>query len=240
MGSFGGYYFAIAGISAMLLLTGAAMLREGQLLSRFLRSRLIQLWATVGLSLYLWHEPVMIQLARWHILYFIDPTSWPISTVGLIAASTIVAFASYKLIEQPGARLQKLFADLKVRQARAAARRSGPPPRWLPDLTLAAADGTPVALRELPRDRPVLLAFEHDAGRRLAEQQFRLTAREADGFYVTTSADTLGPAGTTVLIDRDERLTGALNGLAALIEVNPGGLITQVHESETPIAAEVA
>jgi peptidoglycan/LPS O-acetylase OafA/YrhL len=238
MGSFGGYYFAIAGISAMLLLTGAAMLREGQLLSRFLRSRLIQLWATVGLSLYLWHEPVMIQLARWHILYFIDPVAWPISTIGLIVASTLVAFLSYKLVEEPGARLQKLFADLRGRQGRKAPRRSGPPPRWLPDLVLAAADGTPVSLRELPRDRPLLLAFEHDQGERLAEQRFRLDAREADGFYVASTPDTLGPAGTTVLVDREDRLSAALNGFAALIEVSPGGLITAMHEPH-PIATEV-
>jgi peptidoglycan/LPS O-acetylase OafA/YrhL len=237
-GAAGGYYFAIAGVSAALLLSGAAMLREQQALSKFLRSRVVQLWATVGLSLYLWHEPVMIQLARWHILYFIDPVAWPISTIGLIVASTLVAFLSYKLVEEPGARLQKLFADLRGRQGRKAPRRSGPPPRWLPDLVLAAADGTPVSLRELPRDRPLLLAFEHDQGERLAEQRFRLDAREADGFYVASTPDTLGPAGTTVLVDREDRLSAALNGFAALIEVSPGGLITAMHEPH-PIATEV-
>lgn len=225
------YYFAIAGVSSLLVLCGAVMLEERQLLSKFLRSRLIQLWSTVGFSLYLWHEPVMIQLARWHILYFIDPTAWWFSTVGLVVATTLVAYASYHLVEQPGARLQKLFGDLRNRQQREPARRVGPPPRWLPDLQLATADGQVVSLRDLPRDRPVLMAFEQDGGRRLAEQRFRLDAREADGFYVTTTADSNGPAGTTVLVDADESLSAALNGSASLIEVNPDGLITAVHEA---------
>jgi peptidoglycan/LPS O-acetylase OafA/YrhL len=226
------YYFAIIGAISLLMLTGATMLAPKQLLSKFLRSRIPQLWAVTGLSLYLLHEPIMLQLVKWHILNFGDKVAWPLSFIGLLAFSTLAGWITYKLIEEPGMRLQKLVADLKGRQNRAAPRRPGPPPRWLPDLVLATADGTPISLRDLPRDRPVLMAFEADGGRRLAEQRFRLDAREADGFYVTKSQETNSvPHGTTILVDADDRLTTALNGTAALIEVSPAGLITGMHEA---------
>jgi hypothetical protein len=95
-------------------------------------------------------------------------------------------------------------------------------------------------LRELPKDRPVLVAFEADGGRRLAEQRFRLDAHEAHGYYVTSGDVTSGadqaPAGTTVLVDRDGRLAAAMNAPAALIEVNPGGLITAIQRPEAALA----
>ena len=225
------YYYAIAGLASALLLGGAAMLHERQRLSRFLRLKPFQFLATVGLSLYLLHEPVMIQLARWHILTFSDPVAWPFSTAALIGAATIGAWVSYSLIERPAARLHKLWGDVRARQLREPARRGGPPPRWLPDLTLLTADGAPVLLRELPRDRPVLFALERGGAHGLSEQRFRLVAREADGFYVTSSQDGRAPAGTTMLVDRDERFSAALNGGPGLVEVSPGGLITAVLDA---------
>jgi peptidoglycan/LPS O-acetylase OafA/YrhL len=227
------YFFTLAGVTCLLTLAGAAMLHERQLLGRFLRSKPIQLWALTGFSLYLWHEPVMIQLARWHILYFRDPVAWPLATVGLVASATLVAWLSYNAIERPGVRVEKLIRDLRARQRAGVIHRSGPPPRWIPDLTLATADGSPIALRDLPKDRPVLIAFEADEGRRLAEQRFRIDAREAHGFYVT-AGDGRAPAGTTVLVDRDGRLTEAMNIPTALIEVSPGGSITAVEPVEEP------
>jgi peptidoglycan/LPS O-acetylase OafA/YrhL len=231
VGALSVFYYAIAGLGATFLLAGAAMLHERQWLSRFLRLKPFQFLATVGLSLYLLHEPVMIQLARWHILVFSDPVAWPISTVALIGASTIAAWVSYSLIERPAARLHKLWGDVRRRQLREPARRGGPPPRWLPDLTLQRVDGSPVALRELPRDRPVLFALAQSGANGLSEQRFRLVAGEADGFYVTSSQEHPAPAGTTVLVDRDERFAAALNGGPGLIEVSPGGLITAVLDA---------
>jgi peptidoglycan/LPS O-acetylase OafA/YrhL len=225
------YYYAIAGVGSVCLLAGAAMIHPSQRLSRFLRLRPFQFLATIGLSLYLLHEPIMIQLARWHILYFWDPVAWPISTVALIVAATIAAWGSYSLIERPAARLHKLLVELRGRQARAPGRRGGPPPRWLPDLTLRTADGAPVALRELPRDRPVLFALAHGGANGLSEQRFRLLAGEAEGFFVTSSETDAPPPGTTLLVDRDERLSAALNGGPGLVEVSPAGLITAVLDA---------
>jgi peptidoglycan/LPS O-acetylase OafA/YrhL len=225
------FYYAIAGVASAFLLAGAAMLHERQWLSRVLGLKPFQFLATVGLSLYLLHEPVMIQLARWHILNFSDPVAWPISTIALIGAATIAAWVSYSLIERPAARLYKLWGDVRARQLREPARRGGPPPRWLPDLTLQTADGAPVLLRELPRDRPVLFALERGGAHGLFEQRFRLVAGEADGFFVTSSQEGGAPAGTTMLVDRDERFSAALNGGPGLIEVSPGGLITAVLDA---------
>ncbi|HET8976798.1 MAG TPA: acyltransferase [Solirubrobacteraceae bacterium] len=220
------YYFTIAGIGSVMLLGGAAMMDSRQLLSRALRWGPFQLLATIGYSMYLVHEPVMIQLARWHLLNFDDPIAWPLSTIALIGVSAVVSWVTYRVIERPGVELQGLLGDLRQRQRRRPVRRAGPPPRWLPDVTLATVDGAPVALRDLPRDRPVLFGLDTDGERGLAEQRFRLDAGEADGFFVAPARDTPGPPGATVLVDTGRRLTDALNGAAGLIEVSPGGLIT--------------
>ena len=234
------FYFTIAGLPSMLLLLGATMFAENQLFGKFLRSKWPQLWGTVGFSLYLWHEPLMLQLTKWHILYFVDAKWWPISALALIVAATIVGWLSYTLIEQPGVRLQKLVGELRNRRDRTAPRRLGPRPRWLPDVVLATAEGVAVPLRELPRDRPLLMAFDRDGGHRLEEQRFRLDAHEADGFYVTTDDGlSTGPAGTTVLVDRDDELSRALNGHASLLEVSPAGLITAVHDGPATAIKEL-
>ena len=77
----------------------------------------------------------------------------------------------------------------------------------------------------------MLFALEQDGANGLSEQRFRLVAGAADGFYVTSSGSGPAPAGTTLLIDRDERLAAALNGGPGLIEVSPGGLITAVLDA---------
>lgn len=231
------FYFPAAGIGSLLLLAGAAMMDERQRASRFLRSRPFQAMATVGFSIYLVHEPLMIQLARWHVFYFLDPVAWPVSTVGLIVSATLLAKVTYTLVERPGQRLQTLLADLRARQSRAPAPRRGPAPRWLPDVTLHTDRGDPVALRTLPRDRPVLFALDHDGGRGLAEQRFRLDAGEAEAFYVVSGDDTAAPRGTTILVDREHRLSSSLNGAPGLIEVSPAGLITDVVPAGAAVAS---
>ena len=231
------FYFPAAGLGSLLLLAGAAMMDERQRASRFLRARPFQAVATVGFSIYLLHEPLMIQLARWHIFYFLDPVAWPVSTLGLIIGAALFAQLTYALVERPGQRLQTLLAELRERQSRAPAPRRGPAPRWLPDLTLHTHRGDPVALRTLPRDRPVLFALDHDGGRGLAEQRFRLDAGEAEAFYVVSGDDTAAPRGTTVLLDREHRLTSSLNGRPGLIEVSPAGLITAVVPAERAAVA---
>jgi peptidoglycan/LPS O-acetylase OafA/YrhL len=225
------FYYTMAGILAVLLLAGATFVAREQRLSKILRSRTLQFWATISLSMYLIHEPIMLTLAKFHVLYFLNVVSWPISVAALLASATIAGWFLYNWVEVPGMRMQKVIDGLRSRQRRPATRLAGPPPRWLPDLVLATADGVPVALRDLPRDRPVLMAFERDGGRRLAEQRFRLDSREADGFYVTSSANATDvPAGTTLLVDEEGHLSEALNGNAALIELTPAGLITAMHE----------
>jgi peptidoglycan/LPS O-acetylase OafA/YrhL len=221
------YYFSVGGPGSLCLLAGGAMLAERQLLSRLLCARPLMFISTIGFSLYLWHEPVMIQLARWHILYFHDPRVWPLCALDLCLAGVIVAWVSHRLIEEPGGRVQKLFADLRTRQQREPAPRLGPPPRWLPDLTLATPSGVGVALRDLPNGRPLLFAFGADGVQRLAEQQFRLDAGEADAIYVGAERDG-APPRTPVLLDPERRLVGAMNGPVALIETRHDGLITAV------------
>jgi peptidoglycan/LPS O-acetylase OafA/YrhL len=227
------YYFSLAGLASLCLLGGAAILHERQLIGRVLRSRLLQLTSAVGFSMYLWHEPVMIQLVRWNIFDFTDPVAWPLTTLALMVTVTAVGWVSQRLIEEPGVKLQKLIDGMRARQRAGEQNRSGPAPRWLPDLTLAAPDGTEVALRDLAGGRPLLVAVGADGARRLDEQRFRLDAGEAAGVSVTDDGSA-AVAGTTMLVDPDRRLADAMNVPAALIEVDAGGLITAVHAPSTP------
>jgi peptidoglycan/LPS O-acetylase OafA/YrhL len=224
------YYFTLAGVASLALLAGAAILHERQLIGRVLRSRVLQVSSAVGFSMYLWHEPVMIQLVKWDVFDFTSAAWWPLTTFTLLVVVTAVAWVSQKLIEEPGVKLQVLIDGMRARRSAGARHRSGPAPRWLPDLTLATPDGTPVALRRLVGQRPMLVALGAEGEERLAEQRFRLDAGEADGVYVAVEEGP-APAGaaTTVLIDPDRALADAMNVPTALIEVHPDGLITAVH-----------
>jgi peptidoglycan/LPS O-acetylase OafA/YrhL len=235
------WYFEIIAIGIAGMLAGAAMLGERQILSRLLSIRPLQSLAAIGFTIFLVQEPVMLQLEQWNLVYFQSKSSFWISTVALVATCALVAWIAYRLVEEPGYRLKRLFGDLRARQQAGERRRTGPAPRRLPDLVLRHPAGGPVALREMVGSRPLLVALGAPGEHAVAEQRFRLDVGEADVLYVgeeagVDDAPDCARDGANVVLDPDRALARALNVPAALLEVAPDGLITALHERE-PVPA---
>jgi hypothetical protein len=153
-----------------------------------------------------------------------------------VATCALVAWVAYRLIEQPAARLKKLLDELKTRQRAGERRRTGPAPRRLPDVVLQHPAGGPVALREMVGSRPLLVALGDEGKTRLAEQQFRINAGEADFLYVDDDDEESARRGEHLVLDPEHSLARAINVPAVLLEVAPDGLITALHEPEPAFA----
>jgi peptidoglycan/LPS O-acetylase OafA/YrhL len=74
-----------------------------------LANQRLQLLGLVSYSLYLWHEPLMSQLARHHILINPAPHAFPLNALVLAVGSLGIAYLSYWIIEYPAMQLRHLF-----------------------------------------------------------------------------------------------------------------------------------
>jgi peptidoglycan/LPS O-acetylase OafA/YrhL len=77
---------------------------------KLLRSRLLLFTGTISFGIYLWHLAILQQLERWNLQSAIgwDTGPWFLVT---LAASILVAIASYYLIERPFLNLKRLVKD---------------------------------------------------------------------------------------------------------------------------------
>jgi peptidoglycan/LPS O-acetylase OafA/YrhL len=60
----------------------------------------------VSYSFYLWHEPVLLWLAQWHLLPAKAASAYPLTALVLAAAGLVVAWASWWVIEYPASHLR--------------------------------------------------------------------------------------------------------------------------------------
>ncbi|GAC1645802.1 MAG: hypothetical protein NVS4B12_12180 [Ktedonobacteraceae bacterium] len=103
------YFHTLAGISFLLILASTVVGPRGSLWERILAHPLLQFLGLVSYSLYLWHEPILIELTHRSILTFGNPATFPINTLVLLAISIAVAAISYWTLEYPTLLLRHLF-----------------------------------------------------------------------------------------------------------------------------------
>jgi peptidoglycan/LPS O-acetylase OafA/YrhL/peroxiredoxin len=156
------FYYSWIGLATVLVIAATVLSRPEWPWMRLMRSTPVQFTGIVSYSLYMWHEPLMISLEKHHVLNFTNTTTWPLSTLALIAIALVVAWASYHLIEMPGQRLRRLLqihrprAPHRVWRTGEMAVRRGTEIATLP--ALRDEHGAVVALGSIARGRP-LVAF---------------------------------------------------------------------------------
>jgi peptidoglycan/LPS O-acetylase OafA/YrhL len=102
-------FHTIASLAALALIAAAALPGGAGRFSSVLRNRTLQWMGLISYSVYLWHEPVLLQLESWGLADFQDDGTFLISTLGLMAASLLVGWLSYNLIERPAQELRHMF-----------------------------------------------------------------------------------------------------------------------------------
>ena len=103
------YFHTICGFGLALLVASSVLSDRHGSWARVLAARPLQLLGLVSYSLYLWHEPLMLQLAKHGLLVSQSPHAFPANALVLVGLSLVVAYASYWLIEYPTLQLRHLF-----------------------------------------------------------------------------------------------------------------------------------
>ena len=99
---------AFALVLAATVLAGGSGERWGGLLA-LLRKPALSFLGVISYSVYMWHEPLLIELGK--LDFFIDraPGSFPQNAIVLVILSVAVATLSYRLVERPAMGLQPAF-----------------------------------------------------------------------------------------------------------------------------------
>ncbi|MFC4427798.1 acyltransferase family protein [Deinococcus navajonensis] len=103
------FAFTLSGLAFTCLLASTVLARQpGRLTQALDRPG----WVTLGLmsyGVYLWHEPLMRELARHHLLIRTDPGAFWVNALVLALVSSALAWLTYRLIETPAQELRNLF-----------------------------------------------------------------------------------------------------------------------------------
>jgi peptidoglycan/LPS O-acetylase OafA/YrhL len=103
------YFHSLCGFGVALLLVSTALARREVAWTRIVANPRLQLIGLVSYSVYIWHEPLMTQLAAHSLLISAAPSSFPANALVLVVATLAVAYVSYRVIEKPALQLRHLF-----------------------------------------------------------------------------------------------------------------------------------
>ncbi|MFF9478539.1 acyltransferase family protein [Streptomyces sp. NPDC014733] len=101
------YYHPLASALWAVLLFATLRIRRRTVWNRFLTGRWLTLTGLCSYSLFLWHEPVMLQLHRAGLLPA-QQAGFPFAVLIVLAAALPVAWLSYWLLEYPAGLLGRL------------------------------------------------------------------------------------------------------------------------------------
>lgn len=103
------YFHTLAGVAFVLVLASTTIARRESAWARRLGHPALQALGVISYSVYLWHEPLLIELGQRNWLIRTTPTAFPINALVLMIVSVVVAAASYVVIERPIGELRWLF-----------------------------------------------------------------------------------------------------------------------------------
>ena len=102
-------FHTLNAVAFALVLAASVLGPRGTGWEQALTRRPLQWLGLISYSLYLWHEPVMIELAKRDILPLFNPLTFPVAALALVGVSLVVAHVSYWAVEYPTAFLRHLF-----------------------------------------------------------------------------------------------------------------------------------
>lgn len=103
------YFQTLSGVAFVLVLASTTLGPRRSLWGRALTHPALQFLGLVSYGVYLWHEPLLIDLGSRGLLIRQVPTLFPLNALFLVALSIGVATLSYYGLERPAAELRHLF-----------------------------------------------------------------------------------------------------------------------------------
>ena len=99
------YFHALSGAAFLLFLAATVLGPTGSPLTRALRHPALVYIGLVSYGIFLWHEPLLIELGEVGFLISRSPDAFPQNALVLVALSIAVAGLSYRFLERPATRL---------------------------------------------------------------------------------------------------------------------------------------
>lgn len=103
------YFHTLAAGAAVLILAATVLGPRGSVWERLLARRVFQYLGLISYSVYLWHEPIMLELSKRNILLGKDPRSFPGNAITLMVLSIGIGMLSYVIVERPFMRFGRFF-----------------------------------------------------------------------------------------------------------------------------------
>lgn len=103
------FFFTLGSVAFALVLASTVLGPRDTLWERALARVPWPFFGLISYSVYLWHEPIMIELGARNLLIAPAPGAFPANALVLVLLSLIVAAASYYALERPTMQLGHLF-----------------------------------------------------------------------------------------------------------------------------------
>ena len=132
------FFHVLSAVAAALVIGSSVLAERGSRWERVLSARPLAILGLVSYGLYLWHEPLMIELNKRGWIISSDPGMFPWNAVALLAIGIAVAWVSYWVLEFPTGQLRWAFTpegrpvDLRAHEVPAEASPSTPAPPSAP------------------------------------------------------------------------------------------------------------
>ena len=104
------YSHTLSGLAFVLVLISTIAAPADARWGRLLAARPLQFLGVISYSVYLWHEPIMIELGKRNILITQVPQAFPMNALILLVLSVIAGALSYWCLELPALELRHLFS----------------------------------------------------------------------------------------------------------------------------------
>jgi peptidoglycan/LPS O-acetylase OafA/YrhL len=93
----------------MLWLASTVLAERGSNWEGRLSNPMLMFLGSISYSVYIWHEPIMIELTDLNLLVFKNAATFPVSTLALLIIVVVAGAVSYYAIEYPTQYLRHLF-----------------------------------------------------------------------------------------------------------------------------------
>lgn len=103
------FFHTLCGLAFTLLLASTVLEERGSTWERMLSHPVFKFLGLISYSVYLWHEPILIELSRPDRLTFETAAVFPLTTLVLLVIVILVGSLSYYAIEYPTQYLRSLF-----------------------------------------------------------------------------------------------------------------------------------
>jgi peptidoglycan/LPS O-acetylase OafA/YrhL len=103
------YFPTVCAIGFALLLSATVLGPRGFIFERALANPVLSFVGMISYSVYIWHEPIMLQFGDWGWLNFQDGRTWPFETALLLLVAIGIGWVSYWVIEKPAQEIRHLF-----------------------------------------------------------------------------------------------------------------------------------